>query len=431
MNDEQQASTPNWKRGFWSLFVVQFQGAFSDNVFKFLIIFIITASFSGETRDNYIALFLAIFSLPFILFSMAGGYLADRYPKPNIVVGTKILEFFIMIAGTIGLYTLNPIMLGTVLFFMSVQSAFFGPSKYGLLPELLSLEKLSWGNGILGLGTFLAIISGGIIAGIAREFLQNEFAWLAGLGLIGLAAIGTLISRQIPTLPAADPKKKFRPNFIVDLVANLKLIRQDRILKLALVGSVFFWFIAALFGEPAILVYGKDLLALDDPQIGVLKGYLAIGIALGCGLAGFLSGKHIEYGLVPIGAFGMAAAAAFLYLPDLSFVTVGITLWGMGIFGGFYDIPVNALLQHRPDPKIKGSVLATNGWLTSAGVFAASGCFWLMKSILGLQPNTIFLVGAIVTACVGIYAVTVVGDALPRFLKRMARFDFREAKSPD
>lgn len=420
------ASPPaNWRRGFWSLFVVQFQGAFSDNVFKFLVIFLIARTVSDDARDNYISLILALFSLPFLLFSMAAGYLADRYPKPKVIIGTKALEILIMLVGTYGLYCREPVVLATVLFFMSVQSAFFGPSKYGILPELLPRDHLSWGNGFLGLGTFLSIILGGILAGFLSDKLGLENAWFAGVGLVALAATGFTISRMIPTLPAADPKKEFHVNFLAELWANLKIIRQDRILKLALIGSVYFWFLGALFGEPTVLVYGQDVLQVDDTKISILRAFLAVGIAAGCGLAGWLSGRHIEYGLVPLGAFGMAGAALVLFFPGLDFVIVGVTLLVMGIFGGLYTIPINTLLQARPDPKIKGSVMATNGWLTSAGVFAAAGIFWFLKSLLGLSPNAIFLIGATVTAAVGAYAVHVTRHALLSFVMRIARGEFQ------
>jgi len=169
-----------WKRGFWSLFIVQFQGAFSDNVVKFLVIFLIAGSVDEAARDNYISLILALFSLPFLLFSMAAGFLADRYPKPRVIFGTKVMEVIIMLAGTYGLYSRHPTVLATVLFFMSVQSAIFGPSKYGILPELLPRERLSWGNGLLGLGTFLSIILGGILAGKLSDELGPERSWAAG-----------------------------------------------------------------------------------------------------------------------------------------------------------------------------------------------------------------------------------------------------------
>ncbi|MGB0581140.1 MAG: MFS transporter [Limisphaerales bacterium] len=423
MSDEPEI--PHWKRGFWSLFAVQFQGAFSDNVFKFFVIFIVADSVSEGERDNYISLILALFSLPFLLFSMAGGYLADRHPKAKVVSGTKLMEICVMCIGTFGLYQQNFILLGAVLFFMSVQSAFFGPSKYGIMPELLPASRLSWGNGFLNMGSFLAIITGGILAGVLSDRLGKDKFWYVGLGLVGLAVFGWITSRLIPVLRAADPEKVFRVNFLAELWTNLKVIREDRILKLALVGSVYFWFLGALFAEPVILVYAQDVLALDDTKTGMLRAFLAVGIALGSCLAGILSGRKIEYGLVPVGAFGMAAAALLLFFPNLGFIQVGIVLWILGAFAGLYDIPINALLQHRPDAKVKGSVLAVNGWMTSAGVFGAAGCFWILKSFLKLSPPSIFLVGAIASAGVGIYAATVVGKALPDFLKRMARFDFR------
>jgi acyl-[acyl-carrier-protein]-phospholipid O-acyltransferase / long-chain-fatty-acid--[acyl-carrier-protein] ligase len=419
METKDSSQDNGWRKGFWSLFVVQFQGAFSDNVFKFLVVFLVSASVADEVRDRFIPLILALFSLPFLIFSMAAGYLADRYPKPNVIIGTKLLEILIMIAGTVGLYLQNTVILTVVLFFMGVQSAFFSPSKYGLLPEILPEERLSWGNGFLGLGTFMAIITGGVLAGILSDRLGYTHAWMAGAFLIVLAVGGWLISKLIPPLPAANPTKKFRLNFITELWANIQIIRQDRILKLALVGSVYFWFLAALFGEPTVLVYGEDLLGLDGTKISILRAFLAIGIAIGCAGAGYLSAGHIEYALVPIGIFGMAAAAAFLGLPGLTFYTVGGALFVLGFFGGFYDIPINALLQHRPDAKDKGSVMATNGWLTSAGVFTAAGIFWVLKSAMGLEPTTIFLVGAVVTAMVGVYAMTVVGEAFPAFFRRI------------
>ncbi|MBG89255.1 MAG: hypothetical protein CMO80_20500 [Verrucomicrobiales bacterium] len=415
------SNTPptNWKRGFWSLFIVQFQGAFSDNVFKFLVVFLVSASLAPEVRDQYIPLILALFSLPFLLFSMAAGYLADRYPKPRVIIGTKWLEVGIMCTGTIGLFFQNPIVLATVLFFMGVQSAFFGPSKYGILPELLPESRLVWGNGFLGLGTFMAIITGGVLAGVLSDQLGGERAWIAGFVLIGLSFVGLFACKGIPTMKPANPEKKLRINFLAELWVNLQASRKDRILKLALLGSVYFWFLGALFGEPAILVYGEDILDLEDTKIALLRAFLAIGIAIGCAAAGYLSLGKIEYALIPIGALGMAGAALYMGLPGHDFKSIAIALFVLGFFGGFYDIPINALLQHRPDPKDKGSIMATNGWLTSAGVFAAAGVFWVLKSLLGLSPTQIFIVGAAVTASLGFYALFVVRKSFGEFVFRM------------
>ena len=447
LNDSKK---PSWAKGFWSLIIVQFQGAFSDNVFKFLVLFLISGSIAdavleshfpggqgipqeipadiqGEIanrRDPLISVVLAVFSIPFILFSMAAGFLADRFPKPRVVRATKLMEVGIMSLGTIGLFLQNiPLLIG-VLFLMSVQSAFFGPAKYGLLPELLPEWKLSWGNGFLGLGTFLAIITGGILAGILSDWLGNEYVWQAGVFLIGLAVIGLAFTWGIPKLKAANPEKKFRINFLADLWFNLKQIRKDRVLSLALIGSVYFWFIAALFGEPTVLVYGMDLLDLTNKEIGLLRASLAVGIAVGSVTAGILSARKVEYGLIPLGTLGMASCAALLAWPGLSFAQVSVLLVMMGFFGGFFDIPIMALLQQRPDAKDKGSVLATNGWFTSLGVFVSSLFFWLLRTGLGLEPTTIFLVGATTTFLGTIYALTLVPDAFMRLIIWMLTHTF-------
>lgn len=413
----------NWRRGFWSLFVTQFQGAFSDNLFKFLVVFLITGTLAEAERDNYITLTLLVFSAPFLLFSMAAGFLADRYPKRSVVIGTKGLEIAVMILGTVGLWLQSlPFLIG-VIFLMSVQSTFFSPSKYGLLPEMLPEEKLSWGNGILGLGTFVAIISGSATAGVLSDKLGAD-RWHAGFLLILLAGVGFAASHGILRLPSADPNKKFQINFLTDLAGNFGKIRKDRVLSLAILGSTYFWFLGALFGEPTILLYGKDVLELSDTQISLLRACLAIGIGVGSAAAGILSGKKIEYGLVPLGAFGLAAMAGMLAIPGLTYQTVQITLGVLGFSGGFFIVPLMALVQQRPRPEEKGSIIATNAWLTSLGVMLAAGAFWVLRKPLGLSPGQIFLLGSLVTFAATLYAVRLVPDSLVRLLIWMLTHTF-------
>lgn len=402
-------------RSFWCLFVTQFQGAFSDNVFKFLVIFLVSDMVTPAVRDQYISVVLAVFSLPFLLFSMAGGFLADRFSKRSVVIGTKLAEIGIMGLGTAALVARQPPFLVAILFLMSAQSAFFGPSKYGLLPELLPGNRLAWGNGFLGLGTFLAIISGGVVAGVLYEHL-GERQLISGLLLVGLATLGLSTGLGIRRLPAADPQRRFRVNFLGDLWRNLRWVRADRVLALAILGSVYFWFLGALFGEPTIFIYSKDVLRLSETHIAMMRACLAVGIALGSGAAGLLSGRKIEYGLVPLGALGMTTCAALLGLPGLTAAHVAALLGLLGFSGGFYIVPINALIQHRPDPRIKGSIIATNAWLTSAAVFLASGAFWLLRTALKLEPGTIFLLGAGATLLGTVFALRQAPDALLRLL---------------
>jgi acyl-[acyl-carrier-protein]-phospholipid O-acyltransferase/long-chain-fatty-acid--[acyl-carrier-protein] ligase len=304
-------------KGYWSLFVTQFQGAFSDNLFKFLVIFLIAGMGLSEAQENlFVPLVGALFALPFILFSMAGGYLADRFSKRSVAIGTKITEVGIMCLALAGFALGNLPLLLAVIFLMSTQSAIFGPSKYGLLPELLPEKKLSWGNGTLGLGTFMAIIAGTVAAGGLSDTFSGKLA-TPGIFLVALAFAGLAASLGITRVPSANPEKRFRPNFLGELIRQVRHIRRDRVLYLAVMGSAFFWFLAALL-QPNILFYGKDVLDLSDRESSYLQVALAIGIGLGSFTAGRVSGQKIEYGLVPLGAIGLTIFPQFFQSPDLN-----------------------------------------------------------------------------------------------------------------
>ena len=256
--------------GFWALIVTQFQGAFSDNLFQWLARFMLIGMampyIPGDDRATKLALVGGLFALSFLLFSMAGGYLADRYSKRNVTIGTKIAEILVMSVALLGLILKDPRILLITVFMMGTQSAFFGPSKYGILPELLSTKRLSWGNGIIELGTFSASITGTICAGwLYISFKESE--WIVGLILIGLAAFGLMTSLKIDRLPAANPEKKFHPNFLADLWRQLARVRKDRVLMLAILGNAYFWFLAAMLQQYVILPYGEDLLGLNEAQI--------------------------------------------------------------------------------------------------------------------------------------------------------------------
>jgi acyl-[acyl-carrier-protein]-phospholipid O-acyltransferase / long-chain-fatty-acid--[acyl-carrier-protein] ligase len=195
------ASAPPSQRGFWSLIITQFQGAFSDNTYKFLVTFLIIGmGLSPEQRDKLVPLVGVLFATPFILFSMAGGYLADRYSKRSVAIGTKVAEIFVMTLALAGFWLNNVPLLLAVVFLMSTHSAFFGPTKYGLLPELLPEQRLSWGNGVLGLGTFVAIIAGTVTAGLLSDAFGKQQTG-SGTILVALACLGTLASLGIDRVP--------------------------------------------------------------------------------------------------------------------------------------------------------------------------------------------------------------------------------------
>jgi acyl-[acyl-carrier-protein]-phospholipid O-acyltransferase/long-chain-fatty-acid--[acyl-carrier-protein] ligase len=402
-------------RGFWSLIVTQFQGAFSDNVLKWLVVFMILGMNVSSTELHRVGeLVTALFSLPFILFSMAGGFFADRFSKRTISVSVKIFEMGVMLLTLAGFwFNQIPMLLGCV-FLMGVHSSFFGPSKYGLLPELLPERKLSWGNGLLELGTFMAIILGTVAAARMSKHFHGHQTW-SGSILIALAVIGFITSLGITRVPAADPGRKFHANFLSDLFAQLRLVRRDRALTLAFLGNTYFFFLGQLL-QLNVFFYGAQILHLDEIGIGQLSIALALGIGLGSVAAGYLSGGKIEYGLVPLGAFGMSLVSAWLSVPGLSVNAALVRLSLLGFTGGFFIVPIAALLQHRPDPAKKGEVLAAANLLSFVGIFFASGAYYLLADVAGLSPCQIFFFGGVLTLAGAIYVLFLLPDALLRFI---------------
>jgi len=405
----------SWRRGFWSLIVTQFQGAFSDNALKTLVTFVgLSVATSSRQREAIVPLLGILFSAPFIVFSMAGGYLADRFSKRAVTIGVKLFEICVMGFVFAGFLLDNLPMAMSGVLLMGTHSAFFGPSKYGLLPELLPEKRLSWGNGILELGTFMAIITGGAIGGLLFKTFEGRQQWSAAV-FISLALIGFLTSLGISRIPAANPTKQFRVNFLGDLFQQIRLIRRDRVLWLAVLGNVYFSFVGALVLQNAIL-FGTDTLQVGEIRTSYMQVALAIGVGFGSFAAGYLSGGKIEYGLVPLGALGLTAFSAVLGRPTLSYTGALWILTALGVFGGFFIVPIAAIMQHRPEKGQKGAVLAVGNLLSFVGIALASGVFWLVTSAGGLQTRQVFVMSAVMTLGATIYILIILPDSLLRLL---------------
>ncbi len=407
---------PQSQRGFWALIVTQFQGAFSDNALKWLVISLIAGmNFSNDKRDQLVGIVGALFAVPFIVFSMAGGFLADRFSKRLVTVCVKLFEIFVMFIALAGLATNHIYITISGVFLMGVHSAIFGPSKYGLLPELLPEKKLSWGNGVIELGTFLAIIGGTVAGGwLCKTFAAEPGR--SGVILIALAATGLFVSFGITKVPAADPAKKFNANFVGELWTQIKIIRRDRPLWLAVLGNTYFFALGALV-QLLIVIYAKDVLHISDPaKATYLQAAIAIGIGLGSFAAGYLSGGKIETGLIPLGAVGLTVCAALLGRNGISFGGVAACLSALGFFGGFFIVPVSAMLQHRPAREQKGGILAAANLVSWIGIFLASGIFYLFASVLKLTAPEMFLIVAVATLAATVYLLFLLPDSLLRFV---------------
>jgi len=319
----------------------------------------------------------------------------------------------------------------------------FGPSKYGLLPELLPEQRLSWGNGIIEFGTFLAGIGGTIAAGELSERYRGREA-IAGFLLLACSFVGLFASLGISKIPAADPAKRFRWNQIGEFATQMKTILADRVLSWAVLGNTYLFFLAALL-QVTIIIYGHDVLRIDDRHITYLQAAVAIGIGLGSLAAGYLSGGKIEYGLIPLGAVGMTIFGALLYfrapadfLAGLlqrlgsgtslrfagSIISVAV-IWArlrifdlglLGVSGGLFAVPLGALIQHRPKPEEKGGVIAAANLVSFIGIALASGAYYVFRDIFHQTPEGIFLDGAILTLVTTAYSIYLLPDSLLRFV---------------
>ncbi len=398
-----------WQRGFWSLMGTQFQNAFSDNALKQLIILVLlagaTASASGEKKnDQLVALVTAVFSAPFILFAMLGGWLADRNSKQRMMVYVKTAEMGIMAFAGVALWLESlPLLLGAI-FLMGCHSAIFAPSKYGILPEILPHDKLSWGNGILELLTFLGVILGVVAAGIFSDaFLKEGRAWIAGPILMAIAFVGWLLSRQVTPVPAADPTCPVRINPVTDLWRQLSIMKQDRDLWRACWGNTGFYFISALVMMNMVVIC-KDILKLTDTENSMMNVWLAIGIGIGSVVAGYASRGRIEYRLVPLGALGLALSTVPMGMDGVTADTFRICMGCLGFSAGLFIVPVVTVIQHRPSPESKGAVQGSVSSLSFLGIMAAAGVQWVSRDAFGISSGQVFwLCGASALIC-GAYA---------------------------
>ncbi|MHB8525948.1 MAG: MFS transporter [Candidatus Acidiferrales bacterium] len=421
ITDSERPATQNqfpakWRSGFWALIVTQFQGAFSDSVLKWLTIFLVLElGLPQERRDRLVVLVIPLlFALPFLLFSLTGGYFADRYSKRSVTIATKVMEIAVVIFATAGLLVHSIAMEVAAVFLIGCQAALFGPSKYGLLPELLPEEKLSWGNGILELGTFLAILIGTIAGGLLAQLFHAREFW-NGLLLVALALAGLACSKGISRVPAANPARTFRWNPAAELWDEIVLIRHDRLLWAAILGNIYFWFLGSLV-LINIVLYGADVLHVGDAKTSLLMASTTLGIGLGSVAAGYLSRGKIEFGLIGAGTFGITAMATLLGIPHLAYATVVGLLGALGFFAGFFAVPINAIIQYRPEPDRKGGVIATANLLSFVGIALQPIAQYALLGIAHPNPSTMFLIIAALTLGATIFLAIMMPDSLRRIV---------------
>jgi MFS family permease len=368
-------------RTYAGLLVAQFLAAFNDQaIHASAMFFAINTQTMSEAQA--ISLMPILFYAPWAIFCTLAGYLADRFSKRNTLVFWKVAEVAITGLALFGFWLGTRgghahlgawIVLSTV-FLMGTHSAFFVPAKYGIMPEILPPHLLSRGNGILESLSFLAVILGTVAGGVMSfVFLRRETN--IGVVLVFLAIVGALASFLIRWLPAANPTLRFPPYLFGPLVKNLKMLLWSRTLAFAVIGIAFFTFIVA-FMRATVYMFGESQNPRwDELKTSMVVGTVALGVGLGSPLAGYLSGRKVELGLIPIGAVGMIfgcilAGLSLGYIPGLVVCTIVI-----GVCTGFYLVPLFTLLQYRAPKSSKGDMIASSNFINVTGAIAASVMF--------------------------------------------------------
>jgi acyl-[acyl-carrier-protein]-phospholipid O-acyltransferase / long-chain-fatty-acid--[acyl-carrier-protein] ligase len=368
---------------FTFLNITQFLGALNDNVYKLLVAYFLIDKAGVENGHTVLALTGAIFVLPFLLFSAFSGVLADRYSKRNIIAFTKILELIVSVFGVFVFWYESQWGSYLILFFLAFQTALFVPSKYGILPELVPQDKISKSNGIMSSFTFMAIIFGTFFASFLLDVTGKNFI-VAAIFCSIIASIGVLSSLCIEyTAPAGSSK------------STLKLASQYPSLLMAVFGSAFFMFIGA-FVQLNMIPFATQTLHITDIQGGYLFLLTALGIGTGAMIAGKVSGKMVELGLVPIACLGLALSCymieAFSY--NLYYVFPLVVI--LGLFGGIYEIPLDSYVQVASPKKNRGQMVAATNFLSYFGVLCASATLYVTEEMMGFSPDKGFgIVGTI------------------------------------
>ncbi|QDU38137.1 Bifunctional protein Aas [Maioricimonas rarisocia] len=413
-------------QGYLGLLATQFLGAFNDNMLRWLAVPI-----GQRAMDPTLALTLGgiSFVVPYLILAPMAGSFADRFSKRSVILACKLAEVVIVLLAILGLTTGNIPLLFAVVAMMGGQTALFAPAKFGSLPELLTPDRLSAGNGYMGLATVVACALGGVagyqLYGVIEPAWSNGGSlaglWPAAAALLVTAVAGVLASLPILRVPAADPARKLELNPVMATWPALRQLWSDVRLARTALGIGFFWSLAAL-AQLNIDQFGSNVLGLQKQDIGMLLALLVAGVGTGSVLAGWWSGGKVELGIVPLGAIGLIVSSIGLFVAGLgvdptatgqthtAFVATCIWLFLLGISGGLFSIPLDAYLQHRSDEKVRGTVLAGSNFVAFSMMLVALGAFYVMHGVLGLSPGMIFLLAGLSTIPVAAYILKLMPD---------------------
>lgn len=430
------------QRRFAPFFWTQFSGAANDNLFKFAFTVMVTYQLSvGWLPPAMAGLVIgALFILPFLLFSATSGQLTDKYDKTKMIRFVKNLEIAIMLVAAVGFVAGNVPILLLCTFLMGMHSTLFGPVKFAYLPQVLTERELTGGNGMVEMGTFVAILLGNVAGGLLVALPGIGHTTVA-IACVALALVGRLVAQAIPPAPATDPGLVINWNPISETWRNLKLAHGNIVVFRSLLGISWMWFFGAVFLSqfPSL---AKEVLHGNEQVASLLLVVFSVGIGIGSLLCEVLSRRHVEIGLVPLGAIGMSVFSIDLYfaarsLPPAEIMGLGAFLaqaphWRvmldlalLSLFAGLYSVPMYALIQMRSQPTHRARIIAANNILNALFMIASS----LIAGALlgaGFTVPQIFLFTGLANAVVAFYIFMLVPEYLLRFVAWVSsRFVYR------
>ena len=420
------------ERRFAPFFWTQFLGAGNDNLFKFALTVMVTYQLHNAWPEPKIAglVIAALFILPFLLFSATSGQLADKFDKARLIRFVKSFEIAVMVLATWGFVQQSvPVLLACV-FLMGLHSTLFGPVKFAYLPQHLDERELTGGNGMVEMGTFVAILLGNVAGGLLIAIPGTGARWVAA-ACVGLALLGRMLAQAVPASPSTDPDLRINWNPVSETLRNLKLAHGNTVVFRSLLGISWMWFFGAVFLSQ-FPSFAKDVLHGDEQVASLLLVVFSVGIGVGSLLCEVLSRRHVEIGLVPLGAIGMSVFAVDLYfasrgLPPAQALGVSAFVaqpahWRvmadlalLALFAGVYSVPMYALIQLRSAPTHRARIIAANNILNALFMIVSAVAVGLLLEA-GLTIPQVFLIVGIANAIVAAYIFMLVPEYLLRFI---------------
>ena len=420
------------QKRFLPLFLTQFTGAFNDNLFKNAFLVLIAfygLSTAGLNSAVLINMAAGIFILPFFLFSTLAGQLAEKYDKALLARWIKGLEIIIMLLAGLGFIWHNAAILMGCLFLMGVHSAFFGPLKYSVLPQYLKQNEILGGNGLIEMGTFVAILLGQIAGTLIIQQQPYGEIYII-VACLGFAIMGYFCSRAMPAAPPTAPDLKIGWNIFTETAKIISHTRKNKTVFNSLLGISWFWFFGSIY-LTQFPNFAKETLHGDASVYTLLMTLFSLGVAMGSLLCEKLSDSAVELGLVPFGSIGLSVFAidlffasqnltpatytAYSFLTGLSSWRIIIDILLIGVFGGFFIVPLYALIQIRTEHEFTSRAIAANNILNSLFmVVAAAMSIALLEA--GLSVSQLLLLAGILNIFVAIYIYTLIPEFLMRFM---------------